>query len=536
MDELETGPLHGTADGGVAGSSVPSGPLEIKAASATAGEFDRIRLPLIPVACWRVDDVRFEFDSSFVVPEARDEMRLLAKLIDAHTAVDSMDPQAKRVPPLSIFGHADPSGQDDYNKFLSGRRAAAIYGLVTRRDEVWEDLYSNSGQFTHPVQGDQWGIRSIQIMLSDLVGPIAIDGQMGPQTSGALKEFQHANGLAADGVPGPATRKQLFLRYMDSVCVDAAGRPFRLDKVEGFLARNEDPKGKGDFQGCGEFNPLLVFSQQDNARFDQAEDKSERNAANAPNRRVTILLFRPASRVIPANWPCPSALDGVAKCKARFWSDGESRRSLHLAAERKFEETRDTFACRFFHRLAVSSPCSQILRIFRIRLFDPLGKALPGAPFLVQTGNREVRGRADAQGDVVVRDVPVPSTCLVKWSRPDPGESSDAPPDDNFADLADAEAIEAFERIFEDNPEEFEYEREVFVDPAETEQSGGKMSSEEARRRLHNLGYTQDALLDAQVRAYQRDTGKGQTGELSDIESDLTRRYSSLDPPPEFTA
>jgi len=28
--------------------------------------------------------------------------------------------------PLSVFGHADPVGSDDYNKALSGRRAMAV--------------------------------------------------------------------------------------------------------------------------------------------------------------------------------------------------------------------------------------------------------------------------------------------------------------------------------------------------------------------------------------------------------------------------
>src|SRR5205807_123269 len=37
------------------------------------------------------------------------------------------------------------------------------------------------------------------------------------------------------------------------------------------------------------------------------------------------------------------------------------RRSKHLETERKFEEKHDTFACRFYHRLAGNSPCEKIL-------------------------------------------------------------------------------------------------------------------------------------------------------------------------------
>src|SRR5690242_3540588 len=89
---------------------------------ATASEFNTIKAGLVPIACWRVEDMRFEFDSSFVMPEIAAELRQLAAL-------------RKRLPesPLSVFAHADPVGDDVYNKTLSGRRAIAIYALLTRR-------------------------------------------------------------------------------------------------------------------------------------------------------------------------------------------------------------------------------------------------------------------------------------------------------------------------------------------------------------------------------------------------------------------
>src|ERR1035441_9549451 len=46
--------------------------------------------------------------------------------------------------PLAIFGHADPVGSDIYNKKLSGRRAMAVYGLLTRDLSIWEELYSDT--------------------------------------------------------------------------------------------------------------------------------------------------------------------------------------------------------------------------------------------------------------------------------------------------------------------------------------------------------------------------------------------------------
>src|ERR1035438_4953522 len=127
MSDGDSGSVHRTADGGLAGSHPKDNSYKVRAGPTTSREFNRLQIPLIPVACWRVDDIRFAFDSSMVLPDAKDELQLLSELLQIHP--DS---------PISLFGHADPSGADDYNKFLSGRRAAAVYGLLTRRTEVWE--------------------------------------------------------------------------------------------------------------------------------------------------------------------------------------------------------------------------------------------------------------------------------------------------------------------------------------------------------------------------------------------------------------
>jgi hypothetical protein len=200
--------LLSSSTGGVAGSHPEADPLRVLVGPSTEYQFNTARLPLIPIACWRADHIRFAFDSSFVLPDIKDEMKSLAKLIANHT---KQDPQSQQglPPPISIFGHADPVGSDDYNKLLSGRRAAVIYGLLTRREEVWEDLFSNTAVFAQPVAGDNWGTGSIQIMLNKLAGPVGIDGKAGPETYNAVRDFQSKNGLAPDGNPGPATRKKL---------------------------------------------------------------------------------------------------------------------------------------------------------------------------------------------------------------------------------------------------------------------------------------------------------------------------------------
>jgi hypothetical protein len=168
---------------------------------------------------------------------------------------------------------------------------------------------------------------------------------------------------ALTGLSEGTPDSDLFRCYIHKLCPPE----LKLDKKD-FLAQGADSGGKGDFQGCGEFNPLLVFSQEKQSKFDQAKANNdnvgiaERNAANAPNRRVMVLLFRKGSRVDPAKWPCPRATEGTAGCIKRFWSDGEKRRGTHFPdRDRKYSDTKDTVACRFYDRLIASSPCDPVV-------------------------------------------------------------------------------------------------------------------------------------------------------------------------------
>jgi hypothetical protein len=139
------------------------------------------------------------------------------------------------------------------------------------------------------------------------------------------------------------------------------------------------------------------------------------------------LLFRPGSRVAPAAWPCPRAKEGPAGCRKRFWSDAEKRRSTRLPdTARKFEDTRDTFACRFYQRLSGSSPCDLARKSFRIRLYDGFGNAIPFAPFMAKIGSGDFSAlsRADAEGHITLRDVEVPASCVIQWGvQPEEGQS-----------------------------------------------------------------------------------------------------------------
>ena len=88
-----------------------------------------------------------------------------------------------------------------------------------------------------------------------------------------------------------------------------------------------------------------------------------------------VLIFRKDSQVLPAKWPCPKATEGKAGCIKRFWSDGETRRGTHLpGVDRKFDDTKDTFACRFYQRISDTSPCHGTVPLVHKFSGDPVSQ------------------------------------------------------------------------------------------------------------------------------------------------------------------
>ncbi len=346
--------MAGYGDKKLAGGHAASHPLSdlfpIFAAPSHGKEKNTLRMELIPVGCWKLDDLRFAFDSSFLLPDSKAEFTELAALRVAHPAS-----------PMSIFGHADPTGNDDYNKIISGRRARAVYGVLTRDPAIWESLHTNAEG-----TGDDWGTQHNKVMLSAL--------GFAPGDYAATKAFQKQNDLVDDGAIGPKTRAKLFAAYFAFLC------PFSMTKEE-FLAKGADPALKGDLQGCSEFNPQMIFSADEAKAFQSPAKKTERDKENAVSRRVLALLFRPGSQVSPAKWPCPTTAEKRTACEKRFWSDWETRRA-NQEKRRTFAADKNTFACRFYERLVTSSPCEgpvtpiddKKLRVFlRLSYKDPDG-------------------------------------------------------------------------------------------------------------------------------------------------------------------
>ena len=330
--------------------------------------FNALRPGLLTVACWRLDDIRFEFESSFILAAASVEFTRLAELRESW-----------QKNPISIFGHADPIGEDAFNKKLSGRRVRAVYAVLVRDPTIWENLHKE------PHGGDKWGLRTNQIILTALgfyAGPI--DGINGKGTQDGHKNFSAEFG--GDGKDSVATRQALYNAYFDLLCKNAEGQNFKLTKEE-FLGKGVDVDGKGgDYQGCGEFNPVLLLPKKPKL------SKKERDAANAPNRRVVAFFFREGLEIKPSDWPCPKWNEGSGKCVERQWTDHAER--LKPEDEDLFREyklTRNTMACRFYDRLARRSPCEAGFKEWVLRLFVP---KKPPPPKEQQPGDGKSDGTA----------------------------------------------------------------------------------------------------------------------------------------------
>jgi hypothetical protein len=142
---------------------------------------------------------------------------------------------------------------------------------------------------------------------------------------------------------------------------------------------------------------------------------------------------------------------------------------------RKFEETLDTFACRFYHRLVSQSPCERLVGVLRIRLYDGFGQFISGAPFTLsgaETPAKEEIDRADTRGIVTLRNIPIPAQVTIRWGFP-PEEGDEV---------------------------ELLFSRTVFV------MSDNDRSPEASKNRLKNLGY--DGLNDTDnVIGFQLDYG-----------------------------
>lgn len=201
-----------------------------------------------------LDGLLFETNKTFLLPGAFTAMRGLKRFYDRHEGLEVL-----------VTGHADRSGEEEYNRLLSEERARAMAAFLQDDAATWEGYFRGEA-----AAGAAWGTREDQYMLSvlsDAEGPFytgAIDGAGGPGTSSAVERFQQwsnetrGSALTVDGVSGPNTRAEL---------------------VPAYLAQDQTTLPEGTVlkvHGCGEFHPAV----------ETADGVSEEQ-----NRRVEVFMF-----------------------------------------------------------------------------------------------------------------------------------------------------------------------------------------------------------------------------------------------------
>src|SRR5260370_29223240 len=133
-------------------------PVAVAPTDARLDGINTIRAPLVAVGCWKLPAHFFIFDSSVVCPNSQQGFTSFAEL-----RADLIDKKTQKKPPLSLFGHCDPVGDEVYNMMLGARRARAVYCALIHDVAGWEKLYSSN------IGGDVWGRMSLQTMMGALL-------------------------------------------------------------------------------------------------------------------------------------------------------------------------------------------------------------------------------------------------------------------------------------------------------------------------------------------------------------------------------
>ncbi len=143
-------------------------------------------------------------DIDALVAEARagaaGQARLMAKFIDKAALRPSL---------LAHDWEAFARGYNgpNYRKNAYHTKLAAAYRKFAAGSVVPDKANPAPKLLRYGSAGD--AVRDLQILLSALGYPLAIDGKFGKMTEQAVIAFQHDHGLAADGIVGSATSKAI---------------------------------------------------------------------------------------------------------------------------------------------------------------------------------------------------------------------------------------------------------------------------------------------------------------------------------------
>jgi len=230
--------------------------------------------------------IHFRFDSAFTEPCMLQILKQVSEYAAAHSDHK-----------LLVLGHTDLAGSQSYNQSLSERRARSAFSVLRFGNDnpaavdEWDQIRRN--RVSGVSLGDSWGAREYQQMLQELnIYHGRIDGNHGPVTDDAVKQFQTQNGLNDDGIVDNLTWPVLIREYLAQPNLSIADSQF-------FPNSNCNPKIL-KWLGCGELDPVrdVTFAWR-------------------PNRRTEFLFVQDTS--LPSdvkqpdtfNKPTPSAINNV---------------------------------------------------------------------------------------------------------------------------------------------------------------------------------------------------------------------------------
>jgi outer membrane protein OmpA-like peptidoglycan-associated protein len=214
------------------------------------------------------------FNHNCALPCLGEKGELIGALAAAFTfAKDNSDRE------LIIEGHADTSGDPEYNLAISKRRAEAIKALLSNEISWWNTVVTCTDHKIEP-EDYQATLKSLAVNFGWPCDPGEVDNQDGPKTQEGVKGFQgeynkrFGKDLKPDGVVGPKTWEAIGL-VIQSILQDHLKTGLKLDPIPA-LAYGY-PEGDGIYP-CGESFPV--------------ENPDDPDCKSPENRRVELVFYK----------------------------------------------------------------------------------------------------------------------------------------------------------------------------------------------------------------------------------------------------
>jgi peptidoglycan hydrolase-like protein with peptidoglycan-binding domain len=224
----------------------------VSCSGAEKKKSDLLRMPLPQfIECDFVELHDALFHHNCALPSLDPEGILIDSLVAAFKfASENADRE------VIIEGHADKSGDPNYNLTISKRRAEAIKALVDNDESLWKSVVSSNGS-DHKIETEdyQQPLKSLATKFSWPCDPGEVDNKKGPKTEEAVRKYQtrfnqtfpDKEQLGVDGDFGPKSWGSLFfvLRDLLEKGLKSAGLESSAALTYGY------PEGNGIYP-CGE--------------------------------------------------------------------------------------------------------------------------------------------------------------------------------------------------------------------------------------------------------------------------------------------